>query len=65
MQCLLFEILEDYKNRKDAFSKLLALQTLIEEKSMDLGYAYFDKVRLNHCKADSNLESIIIFLMVI
>lgn len=57
----LFEILEDYKNRKDAFSKLLALQTLIEEKCMDLGYAYFDKVRLNHCKADSNLESIIIF----
>lgn len=57
----LFEILEDYENRKNVFSKLLVLQKLIEEKNMDLGYSYFSKVRLNHCKADSNLESIIIF----
>ena len=57
----LFEIIEDDENRKAVFSKLLVLQKLIEEKNMDLGYTYFNKVRLNHCKADSNLESVIIF----
>lgn len=57
----LFELYKDKTIRKVIFKKLLELQNFIEIQGMELGYSYFHKIRLNHCKADNNLKSVVVF----
>lgn len=57
----LFQLINETSTRKSIFSNLIKLQLKIEECGMNLGYAYFNKIRHNHCKADSSLNSVIIF----
>lgn len=57
----LFELIGDNKPRKIVFQKLLQLQTLINDSSLGQEYICFSKPRLNHCKADNNCRSVVIF----
>jgi len=57
----LFELIKDDENRRGIFEKLEMLQNLISRHSLNIDYAYFKKIRVNHCKADNGGNSIVIF----
>ncbi len=47
--------------RKDIFCKLAELQRMINKNRLGVLYEYFGKVRLNHCKADNEANSLVVF----
>ena len=57
----LFELIKDDENRRGIFENLERLQNLISSHSLNIDYAYFKKIRVNHCKADNGGNSIVVF----
>ena len=57
----LFELIEKDETRKQIYEDLYELQSHIFKLGHSTDYDYFDRVRINHCKADNNGNSIVIF----
>ena len=57
----LFELFHDTFIRKKIFKNLMSLEESLFNVGIANGYEYFSHVRMNHCKADNNLNSIVVF----
>lgn len=57
----LFELIRDDKTRKFIYEQIYELQSVIFNSGLSTDYDYFNRIRINHCKADNNGNSIVIF----
>lgn len=57
----LFELIRNDFLRKDVYDHLFDIQSLIFKYGLGTEYAYFNRIRVNHCKADNNGHSLVIF----
>ena len=56
----IFELVNDI-NAGTLVDKLNQLQNIISSYNLDKSYGYFTNNRINHCKADNNGQSVVIF----